>query len=139
MGDLYALEPVCFSALFRNMRSILLSQIPSELRWLSGQIRPYVALHFASFFCTAGASLLAVITPLVLKWLIDAVLPRRQFGLVLVAAALVFVSYFGKNTLTNLLENGNFFLLLLFFLVELCDPGLHLGQKGLTLRLEFVA
>lgn len=49
---------------------------------------------------TAG-SLLALLTPLVLKWLIDQVLPRRQTGLLLVAAALIFLSCQGRTALTS--------------------------------------
>ena len=53
---------------------------------------------------TAG-SLLALLTPLVLKWLIDQVLPRRETGLLLAAAALIFLSYQGRMALTSL---GNY-------------------------------
>src|SRR5437879_8475031 len=53
---------------------------------------------------TAG-SLLALLTPLVLKWLIDQVLPRRESGLLLAAAGLIFFSYQGKTALTSV---GNY-------------------------------
>jgi len=53
---------------------------------------------------TAG-SLLALLTPLVLKWLIDQVLPRRETGLLLAAAVLIFLSYQGRTALTSL---GNY-------------------------------
>lgn len=53
---------------------------------------------------TAG-SLLALLTPLVLKWLIDQVLPRKETGLLLGAAALIFLSYQGKTALTSV---GNY-------------------------------
>jgi ABC-type bacteriocin/lantibiotic exporter with double-glycine peptidase domain len=49
---------------------------------------------------TAG-SLLALLTPLVLKWLIDQVLPRRETGLLLAAAGLIFLSYQGRTALTS--------------------------------------
>jgi ABC-type multidrug transport system fused ATPase/permease subunit len=48
-----------------------------------------------------AASLLALLTPLVLKWLIDQVLPRRQTGLLLAAAGLIFLSYQGRTALTS--------------------------------------
>jgi ABC-type bacteriocin/lantibiotic exporter with double-glycine peptidase domain len=47
------------------------------------------------------ASLLALLTPLVLKWLIDKILPHREFGLLVGAAALIFLSYQGKTILTG--------------------------------------
>jgi ABC-type bacteriocin/lantibiotic exporter with double-glycine peptidase domain len=50
---------------------------------------------------TAG-SLLALLTPLVLKWLIDQVLPQRETGLLLAAAGLIFVSYQGRTALTSM-------------------------------------
>ena len=53
---------------------------------------------------TAG-SLLALLTPLVLKWLIDQVLPRRETGLLLCAVGLIFLSYQGRTALTSV---GNY-------------------------------
>ena len=53
---------------------------------------------------TAG-SLLALLTPLVLKWLIDQVLPQRETGLLFLAAVLIFFSYQGRTVLTSL---GNY-------------------------------
>ena len=52
-----------------------------------------------------GGSLLALVTPLVLKWLIDQVLPQRQAGLLLWAVVLIFLSYQGRTALTSL---GNY-------------------------------
>jgi ABC-type multidrug transport system fused ATPase/permease subunit len=50
-------------------------------------------------------SLLALLTPLVLKWLIDQVLPRGETGLLFVTAVLIFISYQGRTALTSL---GNY-------------------------------
>lgn len=57
--------------------------------------------HLASFLCITAGSLLALLTPLVLKWMIDQVLPRRETGLLLGAAALIFASYQGRTALTS--------------------------------------
>ena len=57
--------------------------------------------HIASFLCMTVASMLALLTPLVLKWLIDQVLPRRETGLLLAAAGLIFLSYQGRTALTS--------------------------------------
>ena len=46
-------------------------------------------------------SLLALLTPLVLKWLIDQVLPQRETGLLFLAAVLIFLSYQGRTALTS--------------------------------------
>jgi ABC-type bacteriocin/lantibiotic exporter with double-glycine peptidase domain len=87
------------------MRGRSVREIPSELRWLAKQIRPFVPLHVASFLCMTAGSLLALLTPLVLKWLIDQVLPRRETGLLLCAASLIFLSYQGRTALTSI---GNY-------------------------------
>jgi ABC-type multidrug transport system fused ATPase/permease subunit len=75
--------------------------VPGELRWLTKQIRPFVAWHVASFLCMTVGSLLALLTPLVLKWLIDQVLPQRETGLLLAAALLILLSYQGRTALTS--------------------------------------
>jgi ABC-type bacteriocin/lantibiotic exporter with double-glycine peptidase domain len=75
--------------------------VPGELRWLAKQIRQFVPLHVASFVCMTVGSLLALLTPLVLKWLIDHVLPQRETGLLLLAALLIFLSYQGRTALTS--------------------------------------
>ena len=61
------------------------SWVPNELRWLFKQIRPFFRWHLASFLCITAGSLLALLTPLVLKWLIDQIIPRREMGLLLLA------------------------------------------------------
>jgi ABC-type bacteriocin/lantibiotic exporter with double-glycine peptidase domain len=76
--------------------------LPNELRWLIRQIRPLLHLHLGSFLCITAGSLLGVLTPLVLKWMIDRVIPGRQTGLLLVAMVLIFLSSQGKAAATNL-------------------------------------
>ena len=90
---------------FTKCEVVLSLDIPIELRWLAKQIRPFVPLHVASFLCMTAGSLLALLTPLVLKWLIDQVLPRRETGLLLCVAGLIFLSYQGRTALTSV---GNY-------------------------------
>jgi len=97
--------------------------LPSELRWLSKQIRPLLHLHVASFLCITAGSLLALLTPLVLKWMIDQVLPQKKLGLLLLAVGLIFLSYQGKTVLTSL---GNYLMLS------------AAQQMGLTLRMNLL-
>jgi ATP-binding cassette, subfamily B, bacterial MsbA len=78
------------------------SWAPSELHWLSRQIRPLLHWHLASFLCITAGSLLALLTPLVLKWLIDQIIPQRRMGLLLSAVGLIFLGYQGRMALTNL-------------------------------------
>jgi ABC-type multidrug transport system fused ATPase/permease subunit len=78
------------------------SWLPNELRWLSKQIRPFLHLHLISFLCITAGSLLGLLTPLVLKWLIDQIIPQRRASLLLLSVALLFVGYQGRTALTSL-------------------------------------
>jgi ABC-type bacteriocin/lantibiotic exporter with double-glycine peptidase domain len=99
------------------------SWLPSELRWLSRQIRPLLPWHVASFLCITAGSLLALLTPLVLKWLIDQIIPQKRMGLLLLAVGLIFLGYQGRMALTSV---GNFLML-------------TASQKmGLTLRVSLL-
>src|ERR1700683_4628662 len=83
-------------------RSRWRSWVPSELQWLSREIRPLLHWHLASFLCITTGSLLALLTPLVLKWLIDQIIPQRKLGLLLLAVGLIFLGYQGRMALTSL-------------------------------------
>ena len=78
------------------------SWVPVELRWLSRRIRPLLHLHLSSFLCITAGSLLGLLTPLVLKWLIDRIIPGRNTGLLLLAMVLIFLSSQGKTAVTSL-------------------------------------
>ena len=81
---------------------------PSEIRWLAKQIRPLLHWHFASFLCITGGSLLALLTPLILKWLIDAIIPQRRIGLLVFAVVLIFLAHQGRTALNSF---GSFLML----------------------------
>src|ERR1035437_8794037 len=78
------------------------SWVPNELRWLFKQIRPFFRWHLASFLCITAGSLLALLTPLVLRWLIDQIIPQKKMGLLLLAVGLIFLGYQGRMVLTSL-------------------------------------
>lgn len=80
----------------------MLGSFPPELRWLLPEVRPQLRLHIASFLCLSLASLLALLAPLSMRWLIDGVLPSRDPRLLLAAMALVFASYQGRSALSAL-------------------------------------
>ena len=77
-------------------------RVPSEICWLFRQVRPLLPFHLAAFFCVTGGTLCALANPLVLRWLIDVVLPGRRYGSLLYAAVLVFLSYAGRMALVTL-------------------------------------
>lgn len=78
------------------------SWVSSELLWLSHRIRPFLHLHLTSFLCIITGSLLGLLTPLVLKWLIDRIIPDRQMGPLVLAMALIFLGSQGKTAVTSL-------------------------------------
>jgi ABC-type multidrug transport system fused ATPase/permease subunit len=75
--------------------------ISSEIRWLLLQVRPFVRWHVASFLCIAVGTFLSLLAPLVLKWLIDVILPGRRGGLLIPAVGLFFLCYQGRAMLTS--------------------------------------
>jgi ABC-type multidrug transport system fused ATPase/permease subunit len=79
----------------------MFSWIPSEMRWLFRQVRPFLRWHIASFLCMSVGSFLALLSPLVLKWMIDVVLPGRRLGLLVGAVGLIFLCHQGRAVLTN--------------------------------------
>ena len=95
-------------SVFTEQRRRWWSTFPGELRWLAKQIRPLVHCHAASFLCITAGSFLALLTPLVLKWLIDRVIPQKNTELLLLSVLLIFLGYQGRTALTSL---GNFLML----------------------------
>jgi ABC-type multidrug transport system fused ATPase/permease subunit len=75
---------------------------PPELRWLFPKVKPQLLLHVASFLCLTLASLLALVTPFSIRWLIDSILPARDAHLLGIAIGLIFVSYEGRAVLSGL-------------------------------------
>jgi ABC-type bacteriocin/lantibiotic exporter with double-glycine peptidase domain len=97
--------------------------LPAELAWLIKEIRPLLHWHMASFLCITAGSLLALLSPLLLKWLIDGIIPQRRIELLLVAVALISLGHQGRVALTGL---GSYLML-------------SASQKmGLTLRMRLV-
>jgi ABC-type bacteriocin/lantibiotic exporter with double-glycine peptidase domain len=76
--------------------------LPTELVWLIGQIRPLLSWHLASFFSITSGSLLALVSPLLLKWLVDGILPQKRMGLLVVTVVLIFLSHEGQIALASL-------------------------------------
>ena len=77
-------------------------RLPAEFIWLIKQIRPLLHWHLASFLCITAGSLLALVSPLLLKWLIDGIIPQKRMGLLLLAVALIFLGHQGRVALTSL-------------------------------------
>jgi ABC-type multidrug transport system fused ATPase/permease subunit len=85
-----------------NFPDLAFPRLPPELCWLAKQIRPLLYWHLGSFLCIVVASLLALLPPLALGWLIDKILPGRQITQLLGLVVLLLLSYQGRATLTSL-------------------------------------
>ncbi len=79
--------------------------ISAELRWLVNQMRPHLEWYGVSVAAIIAGSLLTLLDPLIMKWLIDSVLPQQDTGGLLLAAVGMFFSYQGRsvsNAVSNL-------------------------------------
>ena len=83
---------------FRSLSNI----VPTELRWLAAQLRPVWTMHAASFLAFTLGSALGLLGPIVLRWLIDRILPERDAWQLFSAVALLFLSCEGRVVSTSL-------------------------------------
>lgn len=74
------------------MRSV----VSPEIRWLGRQILPLIRLNLLGLVLIITASVLTLLTPLIMKWLIDEALARRSVGLLLVGATGFGATYIGQ-------------------------------------------
>jgi ABC-type bacteriocin/lantibiotic exporter with double-glycine peptidase domain len=62
-------------------------RLTPQLKWFLFQLRPLLQAHLLSVLLIVLASLTFLLDPLILKWLIDIVLPKRDARLLMVAVA----------------------------------------------------
>ena len=65
----------------------------SEVRWLARQARPVLSLLTVNLICMVLGSGLSLLDPLVVRWLIDVALPKRDLRLVLLGTFVFCVVY----------------------------------------------
>jgi len=73
-----------------------------EFRWLASQVKPFLRLHLASYVCILLASTLVLVEPLIVRLLIDEVIPQRRIKLLPLVAVAVFLTYLGRLGFDNL-------------------------------------
>jgi ATP-binding cassette, subfamily B, bacterial len=66
-----------------------------EWRWLWTQVRPYVHYAIGNLVLGLIAIALWLSSPLLMKWLIDAILPQRAWGALVLATILFFATFIG--------------------------------------------
>jgi ABC-type bacteriocin/lantibiotic exporter with double-glycine peptidase domain len=69
--------------------SRMTKRLSPQLRWFLFQLRPLLQAHLLSVLLIVLASLTFLLDPLILKWLIDIVLPKRDARLLMVAVACI--------------------------------------------------
>jgi subfamily B ATP-binding cassette protein MsbA len=79
-----------------------------EIRWLASQVEPFLRLHFSSYFCIVVASILVLIDPLIVRLLIDDVIPQRRMSWLPLVAAAFFLTYAGRMGFDSLAAILNF-------------------------------
>jgi ABC-type bacteriocin/lantibiotic exporter with double-glycine peptidase domain len=67
-----------------------------EFRWLGSRVKPFLRLFVGSYLCIALASTLVLIEPLIVRHLIDDVIPNRRIGWLPPLAAAFFLTYMGR-------------------------------------------
>src|SRR5713226_9718905 len=74
------------------MRSV----VSPEIRWLGRQVLPLMRLNLLGLVSIVAASVVTLLDPLIIKWLIDEALAKRSVGLLLVGALGFGAAYFGQ-------------------------------------------
>lgn len=79
-----------------------------EFWWLSSQVKPFVRLHLGSYACIVMASILVLLDPLIVKFLIDEVIPNGRISWLPLIAAAFFLTHMGRLTFDSLAGILNF-------------------------------
>ena len=79
----------------------------SEIGWLASRIKPFLRLHAGSYLCILLSSVLVLLDPLIVRFLIDDVIPGRRVAwlpLVGLAFLLTYVARLGADSLAGMLN-----------------------------------
>jgi subfamily B ATP-binding cassette protein MsbA len=79
-----------------------------EFRWLASQVRPFWRLHVGSYLCVVLASILILLDPLIVRLLIDNVIPNRRVNWLPLVAVAFFFTYMGRLGFDSLAGMLNF-------------------------------
>ena len=79
----------------------------TELHWLAARVKPFLRLHVGSYGCVVLSSFLVLIDPLLVRFLIDDVIPSGSVGLLPLVALGFFLTYMarlGSDSLASMLN-----------------------------------
>src|SRR5438067_5329330 len=69
------------------------------INWMIHQAKPLRRMHVLSLSCITSGSILTLLDPLIMKWLIDVVLPKKDGRLLLIGASGFAIAYLGRLAL----------------------------------------
>jgi ABC-type multidrug transport system fused ATPase/permease subunit len=72
----------------------------SEWPWLWREVRPFWGYQAANLCCIFVFGALMMAVPLLMRWVIDEILPARRWGALVIASILFFVLYVGRVLLS---------------------------------------
>src|SRR5271170_1855029 len=78
-----------------------------QFHWFARQLRPLLGAHVLSMSLIVASSLMFLMDPLLLKWLIDRILPKKDFHLLALAALGflgIYVSRLGFSAMAGLVS-----------------------------------
>ena len=79
----------------------------SEVRWLASRVKPFLRLHLGSYCCIVISSFLVLVDPLIVRFLIDDVIPSGRVGLLPLVALgflLTYLARLGTDSLAGMLN-----------------------------------
>ena len=79
-----------------------------ELWWLLKQVKPFLRLHVSSYVFILLTSILVLVDPLIIRLLIDRVIPERRISWLPLIAAALFMTYMGRLGFESLSSMLNF-------------------------------
>src|SRR6267142_6300731 len=89
------------------MSSLLRLRPNNQWGWFARQLRPFLHAHLLTVCLIVLSSLMFLLDPLLIKWLIDTILPTKDLHLLLLAGAAflgVYVCRLGFSTLARLVS-----------------------------------
>jgi ABC-type multidrug transport system fused ATPase/permease subunit len=89
--------------------SAVRGKLSPEVRWLLTQVRPFMGLHAVRLSSLLVTCALTLADPLILKWILDELIPRRKPGMLIVAAVAFLVIYLFRAALTGLSDLLDFY------------------------------
>jgi ABC-type multidrug transport system fused ATPase/permease subunit len=84
-------------------------KLSREVRWLVDRVRPFAGLHAVRLSTLLVTSALTLVDPLILKWILDELIPWRKPRMLWVAAAAFLLVYLFRAALSGLSDLLDFY------------------------------